>query len=70
MSPDVLSGKAFRYQVIGLSFWFSVPALMIMIVTLMSLLELTSAEWRWFFVTTAIYAVVITPIQAGIQMQF
>jgi len=70
VSPDVLSGKAFRYQVIGLSFWFSVPALMIMIVTLMSLLELTSAEWRWFFVTTAIYAVVITPIQAGIQMQF
>ena len=70
MSTEALSGKAFRRQVIGLSYWFSVPALVIMIVTLTSLLELTSAEWRWFFVTTAIYAVVITPIQAGIQTRF
>ena len=70
MMPDLPDGKRFRRQVIALSYWFSVPAVSIVLLSLMSLLELTWAQWQWFLGATAVYAVVITPLQARLQMRF
>lgn len=60
MSSLVLpSPSDFRRRVISLSYWISMPGLAIVLCFLTSLLQLTSEEWKWFFMCTAIYGAAI-----------
>ena len=70
MSASLPSGGAFKRQVIGLSYWFSVPALAIIAAALASLLEVTSALWSEFWIVVAVYAVAISPVSSRAQVQF
>jgi methyl-accepting chemotaxis protein len=54
------SGRVFARQVISLSYLFSLPALAVVLCCLVTLLELTPAQWRFFFFATATYGTVIS----------
>ena len=66
-APQLPSGRAFARRVIILSYVFSVPALVIVMSCISSLLELTSEQWRFFFLTTAVYGASVSFPMMGIQ---
>jgi methyl-accepting chemotaxis protein len=54
------SGRVFVRRVISLSYLFSVPALAIVLGCLLTLLELTGDQWRFFIIATAAYGTLIS----------
>jgi methyl-accepting chemotaxis protein len=70
MSATLPSGRQFRGRIIALSFAFCLPAVAIVMLSLFTLLELTSAQWNWFAAATATYGIVISPVQGAWQARF
>ena len=52
-----VTADEFQRSVISLSYIFSAPALVIVFAFLLTLLDMTSQQWQWFFGATGTYAV-------------
>ena len=64
------TGAALVRRVVFLSFVVSLPALGLVVTCLLSLLELTPDEWRFFLLTTAVYGALVTLPTARIQKRY
>ncbi len=59
-APGLPAGGAFARRVISLSYVFAVPALVIVLGCLVTLLQLTTEQWRFFFAVTGVYGAAIS----------